>query len=54
MGQKLKGKVSKCYLVQVLDEEGNEVACEYDFSYNKKEAEQVGKRMVEALKREDE
>ena len=46
-------EVTKCYLVQVLDEDGNEVACDYDFVSNKKEAEQTGREMIEAVKRRE-
>ena len=50
---KYKIEVTKCYLVQILDEEGNEVASDYDFVQNKKEAEQTGREMIEAVKRRD-
>lgn len=43
-------RVTKCYLVQVLDDEENEVACNYAFVNTKKEAEQTGKEMIENLK----
>ena len=46
-------EVTKCYLVQVLDEDGNEVACDYDFVNTKREAEQTGREMIEAVKRRD-
>ena len=48
-----KVEVTKCYLVRVLDEEGNEVACDYDFVATKKEAEATGREMVEIIKRRD-
>ena len=51
---KYRVEVTKCYLVQVLDEDGNEVACDYDFVQTKKEAEQTGREMIEAVKRRDE
>lgn len=38
-------QVTKCYLVQVLDKDGNELACEYAFTDTKKEAEAVGERL---------
>lgn len=44
MGYKIQ--ITKCYLVQVLDEDGNEVACDYSFVKNKKEAEKTGKKMI--------
>lgn len=47
-------RVTKCYLVQVLDDEGNEVSCNYTFSHNKKEAEQIGALMVAWVQAQDE
>jgi hypothetical protein len=38
-------RVSRCYLVQVMDESGNEVASEYSFASTKKEAEEKGYKM---------
>lgn len=42
----MKVQITKCYLVQVLDDEGNEVACEYVFG-DKEDAKQAGKRLKE-------
>lgn len=47
-------KITKCYLVQVLDDEGNEVACDYDFVQTKKEAEQTGKMLVQQVQLQEE
>lgn len=41
----MKVRVTKCYLVQLLDKDDNEVSCEYVFSDTKKEAEKRGKEM---------
>lgn len=41
----MKIRVTKCYLVQVLDEDGNEQACEYVFVDTKKEAETRGREL---------
>lgn len=46
-------RVTKCYLVQVLDEDGNEVACDYAFVENKKEAENTGREMIEDIRRRE-
>lgn len=43
---RLKIQITKCYLVQVLDEAGNELKCEYSFGNTKKEAEDVGNRLL--------
>lgn len=40
----MKVRITKCYLVEVLDEEGNEVSCEYVFG-DKDEAKEAGKRL---------
>lgn len=45
-------RVTKCYLVQVVDDEGNEVACEYVFSNTKKEAEDRGYAMRDEIAKE--
>lgn len=34
----LHTRITKCYLVQITDNDGNEVACEYIFASNQKEA----------------
>lgn len=44
-GAEMKIRVTKCYLVQVLDEDGNEQACEYVFANTKKEAEARGREL---------
>lgn len=43
---KLRVQITKCYLVQVLDEEGNELRCEYSFCGTKKEAEEIGNNLL--------
>lgn len=48
----MKVRVTKCYLVQVLDDDGNEVACEYVFG-DKEDAKQVGKKLKEDIKHND-
>lgn len=45
----MKVEITKCYLVQVLDAEGNEVSCEYVFG-DKENAKQAGKRLKEEAK----
>lgn len=45
----MRVEITKCYLVQVLDDEGNEVACEYVFG-DKEEAKETGKRLKEEVK----
>lgn len=45
----MRVKITKCYLVQVLDDKGNEVSCEYVFG-DKEEAKQTGKRLKEEIK----
>ena len=47
----MKVLITKCYLVQVLDDCGNELKCEYVFG-NKDEANEVGKRMKEEVENE--
>lgn len=42
MGYKIQ--ITKCYLVQVLDEDGNEVACDYSFERIKKRQRKLVKR----------
>ena len=44
---KYKVRVTKCYLVQVLDEEDNEVDSEYVFADRKSFAEAIGRQMIE-------
>lgn len=45
----MKIQITKCYLVQVLDQDDNEVACEYVFG-DKEDAKQAGKRLKEEAK----
>lgn len=47
--QKYNVKVSKCYLIQVLDDVGNEVVCEYSFNGTKREAEERGYIMLQEV-----
>ena len=50
---KYRAEITKCYLVQVFDEENNEMSCSYEFVQNKKEAEKIGKELIEFIERED-
>ena len=43
---KLKIRLSKCFLVQIVDDEGNEISSEYVFTNQKSVAEQRGKEML--------
>ena len=43
---KLKIRLSKCFLVQIVDDEGNEIGSEYVFTNQKPVAEQRGKEML--------
>lgn len=49
----MRVKVTKCYLVQVLDSEGNELKCEYVFG-DKSAADETGKRLKDEVKDEKE
>lgn len=46
-----KIQITKCYLVQIVDEEGNEIACEYVFA-DRKQAEKTGKKLKEEMEGE--
>ena len=46
---KYKVKVTKCYLVQIFDENLTEIKSEYSFEPTKKDAEAVGYKIVEQL-----
>jgi hypothetical protein len=48
-----RAEITKCYLVQVFDEEGNEMACEYHFVPTKKDAEKIGRELIEFIEQED-
>lgn len=48
-GFKMRIEVTKCYLVQILDDEGNEITSEYTFKDNKREAMEVGKDLLEMI-----
>jgi hypothetical protein len=50
---KYKVEVNKLYLVRVLDEDDNEVASEWAFTENKKEAEKLGRDMIKDIKKSD-
>lgn len=50
---KLSVRVSKCYLVQVLDEDGNELDLDYVFT-DRKGAERRGKELMEELLKAEE
>lgn len=52
MRSKLKTQVTKCYLIQVLDEDGNEVECEYIFC-NRKDAEIRARELKTRVEKED-
>ena len=47
----MKVEITKCYLVQVLDEEGNELACEYVFD-DKQGAVKTGRELKRKLNKE--
>ena len=49
----MKVQITKCYLVQVIDEEGNELAYEYVFD-DKKGAVETGKELKRQVKAEKE
>lgn len=40
----MRVEITKCYLVQVMDEDGNELACEYVFG-DKEEAKDTGRQL---------
>lgn len=48
---KLKIRITKCYLVEIIDEEGNSILCEYVFG-DKEEANDVAKSLKESVKQE--
>lgn len=48
----MKVRISKCYLVQVLDDKGNEVSSQYYFGDRTGAAEE-GKRLKEKAEREE-
>lgn len=41
---KTKIRITKCYLVELTDEDGNELSCEYTFC-DKEDAKKVGERL---------
>lgn len=45
----MKVQITKCYLVQILDDNGNELEYEYVFG-NKKDADKTGKELKKELK----
>ena len=45
----MKIEITKCYCIQVLDEEGNELAVQYEFC-DKETAKEIGRQMKEELK----
>jgi hypothetical protein len=45
----MKVVISKCYLIQIDDKEGNEIKCEYFFG-TKKEADQRARELKEECK----
>lgn len=47
MNKAVKVQITKCYLIQILDKDGNELACDYDF-VSRQSAQEIGKRMKEA------
>lgn len=48
----MKTQITKCYLVQILDDEGNELACEYVFG-DKNEAKNTAASLKQIIKKED-
>lgn len=45
-------RATKCFLVQVMDSDGNEVKCEYVFTNTKKEAEDIGYKLRDDIVKE--
>lgn len=45
----MRVEITKCYLVQVRDEDGNELACEYVFG-DKEEAKEAGRLLKRKCK----
>lgn len=48
----MKVRITKCYLVQVLDDEGNQLTSEYVFG-DKEDAKATGKALKQELKEGD-
>ena len=48
---KIKTRITKCYLVEIIDEEGNGISCEYVFG-DKGEANDIAKSLKESVKQE--
>ena len=44
MTKATKVQITKCYLVQILDKDGNELACDYSF-VSRQGAKELGERM---------
>lgn len=44
MNKAIKVQITKCYLVQILDKDGNELACDYSF-VSRQDAKEIGNRM---------
>lgn len=49
----MKVEITKCYLVQVMDEDGNELACEYVFG-DKEAAKETGRLLKRKCKEDAE
>ena len=47
-----KIQISKCYLIQILDDEGNELSCEYFFG-NRKETESYARTMKKQVEKKE-
>lgn len=45
----MKTRITKCYLVQILDDKGNELACEYVFD-DKETAKETARVLKQQLK----
>ena len=48
----MKSQITKCYLVQILDDEGNELAYEYVFG-DKNEAKKTAAALKQTINQED-
>ncbi|MCF0106128.1 MAG: hypothetical protein HUJ53_05155 [Holdemanella sp.] len=42
----MKARITKCFLIQITDDDGNEIDCEYFFSDTKKDAQDRAKEMM--------
>lgn len=45
MNKAIKVRITRCYLIEIVDKDGNELACEYTFC-NREDAKKTGERMI--------